>query len=232
MSRPPCCSSQSRARKGGALQPPQGVDESSSAAANTRIQCGADHRAPPHGCDKSALPGACLEVSDSGEDVQEQQPLVDPRSSAPQPLRRLRRLTAPAAAAARAETAAAVGELAASLAGLSVASAAGRLPDTASTFDAVTGVCNERPASTSSSHAVGARLDASGRAGLSNGLTAPPGEVDSAQREGATGSFIAGQQSPMAGARQQRQPRRPGAGPRAQSMCCRSASPASCTTTR
>ena len=198
-----------RARKGDTRQPQLGGNENSSAAANTQTAAGgASHAAPAHGCARSA----CLEDSDSGEDVQEQHALASTRSSAPQPLRRLRRLAAPGTGAAWAEAAgqaAAVGDLADSLAGLSVASAIGCRPDIATPPSAVTGECSETPVTVSSSqdsHAGSAGHGATRRAGLSADTRLPRGSVDSARGEAAAGSASSGQPTPAAGARQQSSP--------------------------
>ena len=202
-----------RARKGAARQRSHSGDENSSMAANAQVVAGgADRLAPAQGRAGSALPGTCLEDSDSGDDVKEQQALASPRSSAPQPLRRLRRLAAPAAAEAQAQTAAqaaAVGELAASLAGLRMLSAAGRLPDIATPSDAVTGVCSKGPVCVSSaqhSRAVDTRPTAACHAGLNSDVRSPLGSVDSGRREGAAGSTDSVQRSPGAGARRQSVP--------------------------
>ena len=200
---------QLRARKGGQRQHSSGWGENSSAAANMQTAAGgADPIAPAYGCAGSAG----LEDSDSGEDVRVQFALASPRSSAPQPLRRLRRLAAPRSAAAQAEAAgqaAAVGDLADSLAGLRVASATGYGPDTATPPSAVPGECSETPVSVSSSqhsHAGGARQGAAVSAGLGADTRLPLGSVDSACGEAAAGSVSVGQLTPAAGARQQSSP--------------------------
>ena len=198
---------QLRARKGGQRQHFSTGDENSSAVANMQSAAGdADRAAPAHGCAWSA----CLEDSDSGEDAQQQHALASTHNSAPQPLRRLRRLAAPGAVTAQAEAAgqaAAVGELANSLSGLSVASAVGCRPGTATPHTAVTGECSETPVSVSSSsqhsQAGGARQGAARSAGLGADTRLPLGSVDSARCEAAASS---GQLSPAAGARLQSSP--------------------------
>ena len=188
-----------RARKGGTRQPLPSGNENRSAAANMQTAAG---------CAASA----CLEDSDSGEEVREQHALASPRSSAQQPLRRLRRLAASGSAAAKAEAAcpaAAVGELADSLAGLSVASAAGCRPDIATPHSAVPGECSETPVSVSSSqhsHSGDAGLGTARSAGLGADTSLPLGSVVSACGEVAAGSANSSQLSSAAGARQQSSP--------------------------